>query len=149
MADFEPLQLEPASGNVLEQDIRPRMPEPVPVKVVAVEDVVLPAICGLECEMDAFYVKLLEFAREDGENGPVYRADNFRVCFRLCEGLIARQEYRALGVEVQSILELERKLIERELEYTRQRGLTPGSECLVMMDPSGNWVEAMERREIR
>jgi hypothetical protein len=149
MTSDAPINLEPGTGIVPEQDLRPKIPEPLPVKLVAVEDVALPAVCGLECAMDEFYVKLLEFAREDWEGGPAYRADNFRVYFRLGEGLIQRQEYRPLRVEVRSLTELEHKLVERELEYTRQHGLTPGSECLVMMDPSGNWVEAMERREVR
>ena len=48
-------------------DRRARMPEPLPVKVLAVEDVRLPATAGLESQLDDFYVGLLGFERVDVE----------------------------------------------------------------------------------
>jgi hypothetical protein len=48
-------------------DRRPRMPEPLPVKVLAVEDVRLPATAGLESQLDEFYAGLLGFERVDAE----------------------------------------------------------------------------------
>jgi hypothetical protein len=45
--------------------------------------------------------------------------------------------------------EAEKKLIELELEYTRQRGMTPGEESLLLIDPAGNWIELQEYRVIR
>jgi len=53
----DPLKLRP--------DRRPTMPPPPPVRVVAVEDVVLIAAPGQERDLDAFYVGLLRFERED------------------------------------------------------------------------------------
>src|SRR4026208_1292462 len=46
---------------------RARRPGPLPVKLLAVEDVRLPATAGLESQLDAFYVGLLGFERVDIE----------------------------------------------------------------------------------
>src|SRR5688500_10561026 len=44
-------------------DRRPRVPEPLPVKLLVVSDPRLPAGAGLERRLDAFYVGLLGFER--------------------------------------------------------------------------------------
>jgi hypothetical protein len=172
-------------------DRRPRMPEPLPVKVLAVEDVRLPATAGLESQLDDFYVGLLEFervdvelprprpkvepmpgVRQDGREwpmirrgraglplaltgadrphtfGPVYRAENFRVHFDLVEGLVERESLRPLGVEVPSLAATEGKLTAAEIEYVRQRGVTPGQESLLLTDPAGNWIELVGMRQL-
>jgi catechol-2,3-dioxygenase len=151
MSELQPIELENSAGEFKPpvDDKRPKMPEPLPVKIVAVADVRLPAQAGLEKEMDGFYCGLLGFQRVEGEEALVYQADNFRVCFELIEGLIHHESYRPLQVEIASLGELERALIEAETQYVRQRGLLPGSECLLLRDPSGNWVELVERREVR
>ena len=190
-------ELEPAAesagggGFRTRGDRRPRMPEPLPVKVLAVEDVRLPATAGLECRLDDFYVGLLGFervdvelprprlrveplpgVREEGREwpvirrgraglpaallaadrphtfGPVYRAENFRVHFHLVEGLVERESLRPLGIEVPSLTEAAEKLGAAEVEYVRQRGVTPGQESLLLTDPAGNWVELVEMRAI-
>lgn len=129
------------------EDARPRLPEPLPVKLIAVEDVRLPAQAGAEAEMDRLYVGLLEFAKADPA-ALTYRADNLSVHFDLVEGLIERAAYRPLQVEVLSLRDTEKKLIAAEREYDRQRGLTPGSEIIVLLDPSGNLVVLSEARRI-
>jgi hypothetical protein len=123
------------------------MPEPLPVSIVAVNDVVLPAAAGQETELDQFYVDMLEFQRDD-ELPLAYWGDNFRVVFEIIEGPITHDSYRVLQVQVQLLREAEQKLIDRELTYTRQKGLTPGSESLALLDPAGNWVELIEARRI-
>ena len=80
--------------------------------------------------------------------GPVYRADNFRLLFDLVEGPVERDTLRPLGVEVPSLAEAEAKVIEADLEYTRQRGVAPGHESLLLLDPAGNWVEVVETRGV-
>lgn len=134
---------------VPQKDERARMTEPLPVRLVAVADVRLPAPVGAEQAIDAFYSGLWQFERLPGEPGLVYRAENFRVHFELMEGLIERDTLRPLIVEVRSLADAERKLIEMEMEYQRQKGLTPGTHSLLLLDPAGNWVELVERREIR
>jgi hypothetical protein len=202
------IELEPAAGesSPAAPDRRPRVPEPLPVRLVAVDDVRLPATAGLERELDAFYVDLLGFAREGGpprprrpvepplgmspepgrltalppmglglrhreelrreeartavatvqpaasptapadRAGPVYEADNFRLRFEIVEGLVVRESLRPLGIEVPSLAEAEAKLLGAEIEHTRQRGLAPGQESIVLLDPAGNWVELVEMR---
>src|SRR5687767_7663075 len=178
----DPIELEAAgdtSGFRARGDRRPRMPEPLPVKLLAVEDVRLPATAGLEAQLDGFYVGLLEFervdvevprrrakvepmpgVREEGREwpvlrrgrsglppgltapdrphhfGPVYRAENFRVHFHLVEGLVEREVLRPLGIEVPSLAEAASKLAAAEVEYARQRGVTPGQESLLLTDPA-------------
>jgi hypothetical protein len=123
------------------RDARPHMPEPPPVRIVAVEDVTLPASSGQEADLDAFYIGLLEFERDDKSGGLVYKAENLRLRFNLVEGPIVRGDYRALTVEVRDLRLAEKKLVDEELEYERHKGLTPGQERLLLLDPAGNIVE--------
>jgi hypothetical protein len=128
-------------------DRRTRIPEPLPVRLVAVEDVRLPALFGMEEELDAFYSGLLLFERVAGELA--YRADNFILRFELADRPVVHESLRPLGIEVLSLAETEKKIIDAELEYTRQRGVTPGSETLLLLDPAGNWIEIGGIRLIR
>jgi hypothetical protein len=151
MSEIEPIEVEDSAAEFKPpvDDKRPKMPEPLPVKLIAVADVQLPAQVGLESEMDRFYCGLLGLLREPVDEGLVYQADNFRVCFELVEGLIHHESYRPLQIGILALNEVEHVLIDRKMEYVRQRGLTPGSESIVLRDPSGNWVELVERREVR
>lgn len=144
----ERIELEEGHGLEPVEDHRPRVPEPLPVRLIAVADVTFPATCGLEVELDDFYVKLLRFEREPPYHEHVYRADNFRLRFALHEGLVHRDGYRPLGIEVQSLADAERQLIERQIEYTKQRTLVPGQLSLLLLDPAGNPVELVEERRI-
>lgn len=151
MSESEPIEVE-STASPFEpplDDKRPKMPEPLPVRLIAVNDVILPAQTGLEQEMDALYVTILKFQRDSTTSDLIYQADNFRLCFQNQEGLIERDTYRAVQIEVQaSLAEVEAKLVEAEIEYVRQRGLTPGTESLALTDPSGNWVEIVEKRQL-
>jgi hypothetical protein len=89
---------------------------------------------------------VLEFERLPGELG--YRAENVLLRFTVHERPPVRESLRPLGVIVLSLADAERKIIERELEYTRQRGTTPGSQSLLLLDPAGNWVEIVEDRRV-
>jgi hypothetical protein len=148
---FEEIQLdlEPSPNIALPpSDKRPLIPEPLPVRLVAIEDVHLPAPAGIETELDGFYVGMWEFERDENEQGLVYRADNFRLLFDVIEPPIARKELRPVQIEVRSLREAEHKLIEAELEYERQKGLTAGSDVLLVLDPAGNWVALAEAKAI-
>jgi hypothetical protein len=146
---MEPFELEPSSGFEPVEDRRPHMDEPLPVKLVAIDDVHLSSPRGIEAELDAFYVGLWQFQRDAGEAGLVYRADNFRLRFEIVpDDRLERDSLRPQGIEVMSLAEAEEKLIEEELEYVRQRGLTPGQQSLLLLDPAGNWVEIFECRPI-
>ena len=129
-------------------DPRPRVFPPLPVRLVAVDDVRLPAPAGAEKDLDAFYVLLLGFERHD-EAEIVYRADNFLLRFDVQEPPLTHDSLRPIGIEVMSLAETEQKLIELEIDYGRQRGVTPGNDTLLLRDPAGNWLELMESREVR
>ena len=150
--ETEPLDLD--SGDVPFKpvvDRRPRVPEPLPVKLVAVADAHLPAAAGLERQLDAFYVGLLLFerdARGGDEHHVAYRADNFTLHFDVQEPPVRRIDLRPHGVEVPSLAVHEGRLIEAEQEYQRQRGLLPGEASIVLLDPAGNWVEVVETRAV-
>ena len=130
-------------------DRRRHIPPPPPVRLLAVDDVSLPAAAGLERQLDAFYVGLFGFERQAESEWPVYRSENFSVRFDVVEPPVQREEYRAVGVEVPSLPDLEEKLIESRTEYARQRGLLPGTERIVLLDPAGNWLEIVDRRGVR
>lgn len=155
MEEHQPdrIELEPSSGpRPIDSgvDRRPRMDQPLPVRLVAVADMTLPAQAGLEEKLDRLYVRLLEF-----EKGPsdgqciVYHAENFDLRFALREGLIERDDYRPAMLEVQSLADAEHKLVDAEIEYVRQKTVAVGEESLLLQDPAGNWIEIVERREIR
>ena len=111
---MESFELEPSSGFEQVEDRRPRMDEPLPVKLVAVDDVRMICPGGIEEELDAFYVGLWQFQRDVGESGLVYRADNFRLRFAIVtESQFERDSLRPQGIEVMSLAEAEEKLIER------------------------------------
>src|SRR4051812_49824614 len=134
------MELEPYSGEfVPEVDRRRRMDEPLPVKLVAVADVTLPYVAGDEAKLEAFYVEMLQFARE-GTLPPVYRADNFRLRFEMVEGPIVREDCRPVVIEVLNLKEAEEKLNAREIEFEKLRGIFVGQVKLAMNDPAGNFV---------
>ena len=116
------------------------------MRLVAVEDVRLPGPIGVDEELDAFYAGLLLFERVGEELA--YRADNFILRFELADRPVVHESLRPLGIEVLSLAETEKRIIDAELEYTRQRGVTPGSETLLLLDPAGNWIEVGEIRLI-
>ena len=143
------MELEPATGLFKPTaDRRPRVPEPLPVRLVAVNDARLPSAAGLERRLDAFYVELFGFERQTDATGDAisYRADNFTVHFDVHEPPVRRFDLRPLGVEVPSLAALEEKLTEAEQEYERRRGLLPGEHAIVLLDPAGNWVEVVEMK---
>jgi hypothetical protein len=140
-----------AGADAGDADPRPRLPEPLPVRLVAVENVRMIAPRDSEAELDAFYVGFLGFDRYCG--GPdvpdgelAFRAENLLLRFAFLDPPIVHETLRPQGIEVLDLAELEKRFIEAEMEYTRERGITPGRETLLLLDPAGNWVEIGEIR---
>jgi hypothetical protein len=136
---------EPSVPFKLVADRRLRVPEPLPIRLVAVGDMRVDAPAGSERELDAFYVSLLGMQRVEGEQ-IVYRAENFDLYVDVLEPPIARDDYRPVRAEIRSLADMSRKLTEAEIGYVRRKGLVPGEEALVLQDPAGNWVELSETR---
>lgn len=128
-------------------DRRLRVPEPLPVRLVAVNDMRVDSAAGLERDLDAFYVRFVGMQRIPGE-AIVYRAENFDLYVDVLEPPVTREDFRPVRAEVRSLGAIERKLIEAEVRYVRRKGLVPGDEALVLQDPAGNWVELSETRLI-
>lgn len=137
---------EPSIPFTPAQDKRVRMPEPPPVRLVAVSDIELPALAGLETELDRFYIGLLRFERDDEDQGVVYRAENFCIRFFVHELPITREDLRPMGIEVPRFGEVIAKMADAEIEFTKQKGLISGQESLLLQDPAGNWVELFETK---
>jgi hypothetical protein len=145
----EPIELDiPAGEFKATADARPRMPEPLPVKLVTVDHAHLPSAAGLETRLDDFYVLLLGFERLPDDTALTDRAENFNLCFDILEPPLDRDTFRALGVEIPSLAEVERALIDRQIEYIRQKGLVPGHDNILLQDPAGNWLQLTEARLI-
>lgn len=143
-----PLETELTAGAVPGRpDRRPRIPEPLPVRLIAVDDVRLPAPPGFEEKLDAFYVDLLEFQRIAGQLS--YQSDNFILHFDVARDTpIPHESLRPQGIEVISLARTEKRLLDEEIEYSRQRSITPGQQSLLLLDPAGNWIEIGEMRLI-
>ena len=108
--------VEATSGAVPKADRRPRIPEPLPVRLVAVEDVRLTAKMEFADDLDAFYVELLGFEREHIQTHNIYHADNHSLHILLTNELPER-DLRPLGVEVLSLRDVEERLNEREIIF--------------------------------
>ena len=62
----EQIELDPVQNEIdLEEDRRPKIEEPPPVRLISIDDCVLWAAAGLERQLDEFYVGLLKFEREE------------------------------------------------------------------------------------
>jgi hypothetical protein len=137
----DPLELEPADGFEQPDDRRPKMDEPLPVRLVAIADVRLPALLELERKHDEFYCGLLKMVRDEPRSQRIYRTDNHRIVFELFEHLIERTECRPLNVEIDSLSSLQASLIEQKIEFELVRDITLGIQSLALRDPSGNWLQ--------
>jgi hypothetical protein len=138
------MELEPATNFTLRPDRRPRVPEPLPVKLVAIKDVRLPAPAGVEVRLDAFYVGMLGFERDADLEQLVYHAENFSIRFHVIEPPAGPHDMRSIGVEVRSLADAEHLLDKEEIEYVRQRGVMSGMRSLLLLDPAGNRIELVE-----
>ena len=148
MSESERLKLEASTGIRPRVDRRPHMDQPPPVRLGAIEDILLDASIDMQAALDDFYVTMLEFAAEHFTDQVIYQAENFNLIFRLLPQMPPREHYRFVQIEVRSLAETQRKLIEREIDYARQKGLTPGTESLALVDPAGNWIELVEGRAV-
>ena len=143
------MELEETSGEFVPQmDNRLRMPEPLPVRLVTIDDAHLPAAAGREVELDAFYVEMLRFERLDVPETLAYRAENFDLLFDVLEPPLERDTLRPLGIEVPSLADAQRILIDNQFEHIRQQGLLPGHDTILLQDPAGNWLALSESRAV-
>lgn len=146
----DPFELEDSAGlPITPIDWRPHMPEPPPVKLVAIADVRVPAQAGkaLEKALDKFYVGLLKFERD--ETAFAYHAERHRLIFEPQEGIVERDSLRPIEIEVASLRALENELIAREIEYEWQHGVYVGSDTLLFRDPAGGTVRVGEVSTVR
>lgn len=142
-----PIELEPSNPDFQPaRDERQRMDEPLPVELEAVADVHLPCPRIATAKLDALYIDILQFAGDHDEHHPIYQADNFRLLFDLPRRELIQEDFRTTKVIVQSLRELQAKLLEAEIEHERQKGVNPGEEAIILQDPDGNWLEIHERR---
>lgn len=151
LTDDSRFELEPATAGFRAppQDRRPHMPQPPPVRLTAIEDVLAIVPEGIEHELDDFYVAMLQFERDpNSRNRLMYRAENFRLMLEIHAPPVMRRDMRPIAVEVLSLVDAEARVIERETDYQRIRGLTAGSDALMLQDPAGNWVSISERRGV-
>ena len=118
------MELEPSTNFTPSVDHRPRIPEPLPVRLITVADATLLTRAGIKAELDAFYVGLFGFEAEADERDLetdatvlVYRAENFRLRFSVLDPPVRREDLRPLGIEVPSLPDAEQKLVEAEIEY--------------------------------
>lgn len=127
------------------------MPEPPVVRVEAIEDVLLPAVAGLEREMDAFYVEMLAFERQPATDALeiVYKAENVLLRCEVIERPPERPDLRPVLVQIPHMVDFIKQLNAREIEYEWQRGLAAGTDRVLLRDPSGNWVSVGLRASVR
>ena len=152
-SDTSPLELDRPQTpySAPPPDRRRHVPEPPPVRLVALEEVRLPAQSGSEHELDRFYLSLLKFERDatSPASSIVYKAENARLVIDFFEQPPERIDLRPVMIEVPARGRLKSQIIEWEVEYQRLRGLMAAQETLLLQDPAGNWVSITEGRGIR
>lgn len=142
------MELEPApDGFEFTVDRRPRMDEPVPVRLVAVADVCLLTPPDKHEALHQFYVTHLQFAPHPQER-LVFQASNHSIRFQEQDIPVAYLDLKPLMIEVRSLPETEQKLYAAEIDYTRQKHVVYRHESLLLRDPGGNWIELVEHRQI-
>ena len=125
------------------------MPEPPPVRLVAVDDVHLPAETGPSDRMDDFYVGLFGFERRYADRDViVYHAERFRLMFDLTEPPVEHEHLRPVGVEVPRLAVLIERLRDAGVAFNVAKAIVSGQVVLEMQDPAGNWLAVTERREV-
>src|SRR5689334_22231031 len=120
MMNRDPIELLTPTGPFQPKpDRRPRMEEPLPVKLITIDDARLLTPAGRETQLDDFYVTLLGFVRTGPEHDLIYRSETFDLIFTVEEPPVLRDSLRALGIEIPSLPAIEVQLIERQIPYTR------------------------------
>ncbi len=156
MLDFgkrsgETMELEEATSQVQPPtDPRRRLPEVPVVWVDVIEDVVLPCVAGGETETDRLFGEFLRFERlmTDDRLTLVYRAENAVVRLQIMQTLPPKRDLRPLMVSIPHFDDFLKLLIEDEIPYEWQRGITPGTDRLLLRDVSGNWLSVGLRASV-
>jgi hypothetical protein len=143
-----PIELDEPSG----QPIRPLIPvileQPLPVRLVAIEDVHVPCPAGVDHLLDAFYVDLLNMVRlndidDIDENGVTvirFRADNHVLHLHVEDRPVEHDALRPLIVELDDRASLMKKLIANHIHYEWVKGIAAGDDHVLLIDPAGNYV---------
>ena len=149
------MELEDPTAKVVPPPELPHMPEPPPVRLLAISDVRLAAIAGLERQLDAFYAGLLKFERDGGPDEAdgdrhriIYHAERWRLIFDVVERPASRDDYRPVMVQIPHFGDFIEALAERKTEYEWQKGVAPGVETVFLQDPAGFWVSVGPLRAI-
>jgi hypothetical protein len=143
------MDIEEPTSSVKPPDTHPHMPEPPPVRLLAIADVKLAAVAGVEKALDEFYVGLLKFARGEPEEGRIiYEAERWRLVFAVVETPPERDDYRPVMVQIPHYVDFVQALTERQIEYEHQKGTTPGLEGVFLRDPAGFWISVAPIRAI-
>lgn len=155
--DEEPLPLEPPPETVIEpvHDLRPVMPVPPPVRVIAVEDVTVLAPAEHAAAIDRLMTEILPLVKEvpmkqayvDAGAIGVYLAENVRVVY------LARDEpppspRHILQMELADLRGLRQRLQDAEIEYELSKRLMPGDVRVAFLDAAGNPIEVLENRAV-
>ena len=135
------------------EDERPRLPEPPPVALVAVQDVHLPMVAGLERKLDEFYRDLIGFERVDRQadmgEGPVYRSANHDLLFQVVEVPDEGRGARPIGILTPRYRDIVQRFVDTNVDFEIVRGVTAGTEELLIQDPAGNWIALSPVQDVR
>ncbi|MDB5325842.1 MAG: hypothetical protein JWM57_1411 [Phycisphaerales bacterium] len=140
---------EPTSQFKPTIDKRLPTPVPPPVRLLAIADMHLAAVAGLEKQLDEFYVGQLKFERDTEDKAHIaYGAEKFRLVFDVIELPSTRQDYRPVMVQISHFPDFIAGLHERQIEFEWQKGVAPGTETAFLQDPAGFWVSVGPIRTI-
>lgn len=179
--DLSMIDLEPGNPEfdpIKAADARRRMPEPPPVKVLAIADVILLTTPGSEKFLDTLYLSVLRFDSDETAGKPRY-AETFSSPSDAAERLpgkglppsttkpgprtyhgenfsvhyhptatLTPQQLKLIQFQVPSLEEIVKRLLEYEISYERFRGITLGQLHLQLTDPAGHVIQIFESRQI-
>lgn len=140
---------EPTAAVKLPPDGQPKMPEPPPVRLLAIADVHLSAWPEVEHLLVGFYVGLLKFDRDTDDTSAVaFKAEKHRIVFGHEAVPAPRDNYRPILIETPFYDDFVHTLLDREIAFDYQRGTAAGVETVFLQDPAGYWVSVGPVRAI-
>jgi len=130
-------------------DFRPRMPEPPVVRLISIDDVSIHATPATSALLDAFYIELLAFERDDDPAHAIaYRAEKNRLIVEVFDVVPPRDDFRPVQLATPLFDAFVRRITELEMPFEWQKGVAPGLETAFLQDPAGNWISVEPIRAV-
>lgn len=149
--DQAPIPLDDSPGQLIRAIDGVMLEQPLPVRLIAVDDVTIPCPAGVDHLLDAFYVELLGMKRVTNAGPSLalvieFRADNVSLRLAVEDRPVEHDALRPMMVEVDDRGRLIKEVIDRRMPFEMIKSLIAGEDHLLLIDPAGNYVGVLQHR---